>query len=328
VLDETPDIRTFRLARPQGFDFAAGQFLAVRLRTEGREHVRCYSISSPPEASGYLEISVKRQGLVSGALHATVRPGSLLTVRPPAGAFRYPDDDDRPLLLVAGGVGITPLLSMLRHAAYTEPSRPATLLYSVRHECDLAFRDELQLLARRSPRIRVICAVSRGSDAPDLYPGRIDESLLRTVPDLEQSVALICGPEGLIDAVCERLAVIGVPPAQIRFERFDPAVAASSRARANGTPSRDEGSGPFCIRTASGGRRITIESGETLLEAAEREGLDIPSICRAGVCGTCRTRVLEGDVECTSDLLDADERGEGYVLACVSSVRSDCVIEG
>ncbi|MEZ5319218.1 MAG: FAD-binding oxidoreductase, partial [Vicinamibacterales bacterium] len=116
VVNESPDIRTFRLARPEGFEFVAGQFLPVRVRTDGTDHVRCYSLSSSPSTRGYLEISVKKQGLVSQMLHATLRPGALLWVKAPAGAFTYPAGDDRPLLLLAGGIGITPVLSMLRHA--------------------------------------------------------------------------------------------------------------------------------------------------------------------------------------------------------------------
>ena len=99
VYDEARDIRTFRIARPDGFEFKAGQFLTVRVRADGKEHVRCYSISSSPGARGYLEISVKRLGMVSGALHATIRPGSMLHVRPPAGAFTLPD---------VAGVGVVP----------------------------------------------------------------------------------------------------------------------------------------------------------------------------------------------------------------------------
>jgi ferredoxin-NADP reductase len=122
------------MARPDGFSFKAGQFLSVRFSIDGKAVSRCYSVSSAPESTGYLEISVTRQGLVSGMLHATVRPGSLLDVIHPAGAFVYPADDHRPITLIAGGVGITPLMSMLRHAVQADPTRPMTLLYSVRTE--------------------------------------------------------------------------------------------------------------------------------------------------------------------------------------------------
>jgi ferredoxin-NADP reductase len=139
VFDETADIRTIRMARPDGFEFSAGQFIAVRVRVDGKDCSRCYSVSSAPDVRGYFEISVKRQGLVSNALHVVARPGALMSVRSPNGAFKYPSGDDRPMVLVAGGVGITPLISMLRQAIHTEPSRPVTLLYSARTEATSHF---------------------------------------------------------------------------------------------------------------------------------------------------------------------------------------------
>jgi ferredoxin-NADP reductase len=330
VVQETSDIRTFRLARPEAFHFEAGQFLTVRLRADGREHVRCYSISSPPEASGYLEISVKKQGLVSSALHATLTPGSLLSVRAPAGSFTYPRDDDRPIVLIAGGVGITPLMSMLRHAVLAEPNRPVTLLYSARTIADLAFRSELDWLAPRCARLRVTLAVTGARAGSEIYPGRVDEALLRTIPDLGHAISLICGPQSMIDGISGLLAGLGVPRPQIRSELFEAAVAASGRPR-DADHAQTAASGPTCaefrLTAARSGRAAAIAAGQTILEAAEQGGVEIASICRAGVCGTCRTRVIEGQIDCSSDLLDEDDRSGGYVLACVSTALSDCVIE-
>lgn len=332
VLDETSDIRTLRLARPEGFVFSPGQFLTVRVRCDGRELVRCYSISTPPEASGYLEISVKRQGVVSGALHAFAKPGSSLTVRGPGGGFVYPADDDRPLLLVAGGIGITPVLSMLRHAVLAEPTRPATLVYSARQESDLAFRDELHSLARRSPRLRVILAASRGETSTPVYPGRIDRALLETVADVRESIACLCGPQAMIETLSGTLEELGLPRQRIRSELFEAAVAGSSRWTSD-QAGRPTGGG-VAVATAAirmkatrAGREVEVGPGQTLLDAADAHGLSIPSLCRAGVCGTCRTRVVEGDVSCQADLLDDADRRAGYVLACVAHPLSDCVVE-
>ena len=102
-----------------------------------------------------------------------------LSVKGPVGAFRYPAGDDRPLVLLAGGIGITPLISMLRHAVSTDPMRPVTLLYGAHTDQDFAFRDELVRLARRHPQLHVHLAVAGRFTAPRVYPGRIDESLLR-----------------------------------------------------------------------------------------------------------------------------------------------------
>jgi ferredoxin-NADP reductase len=330
VLDETPDVRTFRIGRPDGFTFKAGQFLTVRLRANGKEHVRCYSISSAPEAQGYLEISVKRLGLVSSALHASIRPGAMLAVRSPGGSFVYPTDDERPLVLLAGGVGITPLMSMLRHASVAEPTRPVTLFYSLRRVEDIAFSDELTLLARRSEHIRVFIAVSDGPPGPGHFPGHISESLVTTmVPDLLHAVCLICGPQPMMDAMTAMLSGVGVAKPQIRFEAFQAAVAASTRVGASvpvaAGPAEPEGVRYLTFQRS--GQRSPVDSSHSLLEAAERCGADIPSLCRAGVCGTCRTRVVSGETECTSSMLDERDKAAGYVLACVTHILSDCTVD-
>jgi ferredoxin-NADP reductase len=325
VIDETAGIKTIRVERPEGFDFEAGQFMTVRVRVDGKEYARCYSISSAPDVLGHLEISVKRQGLVSNALHASVRPGATLTVRSPAGAFRYPAGDDRPILLLAGGIGITPLMSMLRHAIATEPARPVTLIYSVHTEADFAFRSELESAARLHPQLRVQLAASRGSTRPCVYPGRIDERLLRaTVPALAQSIAFICGPAPMIDGMRALLVQLGVPAGQVRSEIFQQAIAASA-----GLPRDRSAVGSGATRRmvcSKAGKEVAVGRGQTLLDAAEAGGVAIDSLCRAGVCGTCRIQVSAGEVDCDSDVLSADERSDGFVLACVTTAASDCTV--
>lgn len=328
VLAESTEIKTFRLARPDGFDFTPGQFLTVRLRADGKDVVRCYSLSSAPAARGYLEISVRRQGQVSNALHALARPGSLLSVRAPAGHFTYPGGDDRPLVLLAGGIGITPLMSMVRHALLVEPTRPVTLLYSARDLGEFAFRDELLTLGRRHDLLQVCFAVTRGDAPPDVYRGRIDERLIAAAaPDVRHAVSMICGPQAMIDGLTATLLAMGVPADQVRSERFEAAVAAAAgQSRPDRAPA-DPGGETFQVRERRSAKSAPATAGQTLLDTAEAHGLGIPSLCRAGVCGTCRTRVVEGQVDCDGGILDAEDRAAGYVLACVASPRSDCVIE-
>ncbi len=329
VLRETEDIATFRLARPEGFDFAPGQFLTIRMPVDGKSIVRCYSISSAPQQSGYLEVSVKRQGLFSGALHSTVRPGSTLWVRRPAGGFTYPAGDARPLVLLAGGVGITPMISMLRHAVAADPGRPVTLLYSVSTQRDIAFRDELRVLAARHPQATVVVTTTRGPHSTEVLSGRIDGAkLVAHVPDPTGSVFMICGPEMMIEAMRALLDRLGVPPAQVRSEAFAAAVAASAApVPAVATAGGGETDAGFTLRLVTSGRTAAASCRETLLEAAEAAGADIPSVCRAGVCGTCRTRLLDGRVECESDTLDDRDREAGYILPCVAWARGDCALE-
>jgi ferredoxin-NADP reductase len=331
VLEETAEIKTFRLARPEGFVFTPGQFLMVRVHVEGKHLVRCYSISSPPGAEGILEISVKRQGLVSGTLHATLRPGSQLSIEGPRGGFVYPAGDDRPLVLLAGGVGITPLMGMLRHAVAAEPNRPVTLLFSVKAEEDIVYREELRLLARRHPQLRLAIALSRGAWTPDYYAGRLDARLIESmVPDPRGALHMICGPAPMIASMTQTLASLGVAADQIRSEAFEPASAAAettAAAMANARGAADRGAAAHHVTFSRAGQTASISAGQSLLEAAEAAGVAIPSLCRTGACGTCRTRLVKGDVEADTSLLDAEDREAGYILPCVAVAKGDCVLD-
>jgi ferredoxin-NADP reductase len=334
VLDEAVDIRTFRLARPSGFDFLPGQFIAIRVSVAGKPHVRCYSISSSPDSRAYLEISVRRQGLVSTTLHSTLRGGSLLSVGRPAGQFVYPHADDRPLALLAGGIGITPLLSMLRYAVSSDPTRPVALLYSARNLPAAAFLSELKLIAERHPQVRIGLTLSEGPAPAPWRSGHIDMTMLRQyVSHPPHTVFCVCGPTPMMDAMERMLLAEKVPADQIRSERFDTAIAATLLNPAASTEAAAAGSRPaagnrtFQVAFSASGRTATALASQTLLEAAEAEGIAIPSSCRSGVCQACRTLLSEGDADCRSAVLDAGDRAAGFVLPCVTWPTTDCVLE-
>jgi ferredoxin-NADP reductase len=285
--------------------------------------VRCYSISSAPEATGYLEFTVKRQGLVSGTLHATARQGSQVWVKPPAGRFVYPASDDRPLVLIAGGVGITPLMSMARHAVAADPQRPVTLLYSARSSGELVFLDELRWLSMRHPHLRVGLSVTGESEGWTGHHGRISPALLaHHAPEAAHSVFMLCGPAGMVDDIREMLAAAGVADAQVRFEIFLAATAVGADTPVTVTPTAAP-----TLELVRSRRSVTVPNGHSLLDAADKAGAPIPSLCRSGVCGTCRTRLISGDARCSSDALDAIDRAAGYVLPCVTWAHGDCRLE-
>lgn len=333
VVRETPDIMTFRLARPDDFEFEAGQFLTLRMTADGNTVSRCYSVSSAPESTGYVEISVKRQGLVSGLLHATIRPGSMLEILRPAGTFVYPAGDQRPLTLIAGGVGITPLMSMLRHAVQADPTRPVTLLYSVNQQGDIAFRQELLWLAARYLQVKIVVTTTVGPHSSEYLSGYIDrEMLVEQVPDLEQNIFMICGPQPMMDAMKSILAGLGVESSQIRSEVFSAAVALAEAAGSEDLSQTDQtepsaGGEPFELHLVTSGHTLPANPGKTLLEACEEAGVDLPSACRAGVCGTCRARLVEGRVEGEGSCLNDADRADGYILPCVARPATDCAME-
>lgn len=337
VLDEATDIKTFRLARPDGFEFVAGQFLPVKVSVNGKPHVRCYSISSSPDARGYLEISVRRQGLVSTMLHATLRTGSTLAVNRPAGQFVYPAGDDRPLALLAGGIGITPLLSMLRFALSSDPTRPVTLLYSARDRKALAFLNELRVVAERHPQVRIGITLSHDPEAQAPWrAGHIDAAMLRQyVPHPTHTVFCLCGPTPMMAAMEQMLQAEGVPADQIRSEQFATAMAAASLntaatatpVPAAASPASEPPAGTYRLTFATSGREGAAAASQSLLEAAECEGIAISSSCRSGVCQACRTRLVDGDADCRSSVLDPEDRAAGFILPCVTYASSDCVLE-
>jgi ferredoxin-NADP reductase len=293
-------------------------------------------------------MSVKRLGVVSNALHATVRPGSMLAIMAPNGAFKYPCGDDRPILLLAGGIGITPLMCMLRHAVAAEPTRPVTLIYAAQNEQGFAFLDEMGAIARRHPQVHMHYAASDGVTQEHIYRGRIDETLLKTaVPELLHSIAFICGPKPMLDGMRALLAQLGVPDLQIRFEVFQTAVAvaasqaaerhhepavgviavAVAEAVAEAPVSAPAVDGCHDMHCATSGSQVRVQPGQTLLEAAEEAGVELPSLCRAGVCGTCRVHVTAGDVHCESAMLGDADTIAGFVLACVTTCTSDCTVQ-
>ena len=201
----------------------------------------------------------------------------------------------------------------------------------------LAFRHELALIARRHPQVRVVVALTRATGSPQFYAGRIDEKLIRQVVlDPLQSLFYVCGPGPMIDGTRAILKAIGVPGSQVRSEAFAAAVAAS-RADASPPPESPEPEVPVAaggartgaprLKLAVSGRVVTVAKGQTLLEAAEGASIEIPSSCRGGVCGTCRTRVISGEVECEAEALTAEDREQGYVYACVAWARGDCVLD-
>ncbi len=321
IVDQTEDIRTFRMRRPKNFDYKPGQFLTIQIRIEGKPAIRCYSICSAPATQNVIDISVKRQGLVSGALHQTIKSGSALIVRKPAGPFVYPEGTDLPIVLLGGGVGITPLLSMLRHAVVAEPKRRVTLVFSVKTERDIPFREELLSFEPNHPQTKVVFAVTRGGEMPGIHKGRVDADLLRRLTDGDptRAVYCICGPTPMIDGMKELLAGLGVPREQVLAEEFQAAVAAASAPAGAMVP--------VTLVLKKTGGSVRIPPGRTLLEAAEAGGAEIPFACRSGVCKSCRTKLVSGEVDCDAPALDDKDRAEGFTYPCVAWARTNCEMD-
>jgi ferredoxin-NADP reductase len=231
VRDETPSVRSFALDVPDWAGHRAGQHLDLRLTADdGYSVQRSYSIASEPERSPQVEITVERipDGEVSPFLHDVVVPGDRLEVRGPIGGyFVWEASIGGPLLLVAGGSGVVPLMAMIRHRARADGPQAdgARLLFSSRSAEEIIYRDELNELASEDRGLEVLHTLTR-SQPPSWegYARRIDERMLSEViaPLGDGTRAYVCGPTALVETAANALVSLGLAPAQVRTERFGP----------------------------------------------------------------------------------------------------------
>jgi len=326
--------------------FKPGQFLTFTLdvaaasqdaATATRAVTRCYSLSDSPDPT-HFRVTIKRvpappdhpeypPGLASNHFHDRVQVGDVLELKAPGGRFFIDPDPNASVVLIAGGIGITPMMSMLRWCAAVQPQRAVHLYYGVRHGREQAFKPQLEALAAARPAFRLNVVYSR-PDPTDLvgrdfqHEGRIDVGLLqRTLPP-GRHLFYVCGPPALMQSLVPALAEWGVPVADIHFEAFGPATV-----RLPGALEADVAElADVDIRFTRSGRTLAWDGQDaTLLDFAERHGIAVESGCRSGGCGSCETRVLEGSVTYASPPDHAP--AAGHCLLCVGRPASPLVLE-
>jgi ferredoxin-NADP reductase len=229
IKPETATVKTLTLALPEGLPHRAGQHYDLRLTApDGYQAQRSYSIASAPERVGEIELTVERleDGEVSTYLHDVLMVGDQIELRGPIGGyFVWEAAMGGPLLLVAGGSGVVPLIAMLRHRMAAGATTPTRLLYSSRTPEDVIYRDELETLQAAKNSLEIIHTFTR-VQPPGWhgYARRIDTPMLREViqPLGQAPLTYICGPTLLVEAAANGLAQLGVPPLRIRTERFGP----------------------------------------------------------------------------------------------------------
>ena len=312
------------------FRFAPGQHIGVRATIDGQEVRRTYSICS---ATGerHLRIGVRlhERGSMSGHLGRRLRVGDQLEVLPPTGRFFLTPDAKvtRTYCAFAGGSGITPILGIVRNVLRHEPASRFLLFYGNRTTASIMFAEDLLALKDQYPqRLSLYFLMSREPQDVELFNGRLDaakvSALGRDLFDARDIDAyFLCGPDTMIESVREGLVGLGVEQGRIHSEHF-----ASDAKQVRVKPeAQDVGLKPDLQRQTQvtvimDGRRRSFEmpsDGTTVLEAAEQAGLELPYSCRAGVCSTCRTRVVRGAVTMmTNYALEQWEVDAGYVLCC------------
>ena len=319
-------------AARETFNFQPGQFLTLRTRLDGQDVRRTYSISSPHSrlaSAGELEIGIRpvEGGLFSNWAAQTLKRGDKLDVMPPDGRFTVKKLRAIHRVGFAAGSGITPILSIAASTLEEQPEAKFTLVYGNRRMSSVMFNEALQDLKDRYPdRLTLIHVLSRQAQEVDLLQGRIDGAKVRAIiaallPVASMDEVFICGPEAMIEATEKALINAGVPESRVYTERFTsgPAQAAKIQADTDAAPQKQAATKDIALTVVLDGKehQLQIGSDEHVLDAALNAGLDLPFSCKAGVCCTCRAKVLCGEVVMDKNYtLEGDEMAQGYVLSC------------
>jgi ring-1,2-phenylacetyl-CoA epoxidase subunit PaaE len=336
----TDDAVAVTFAVPDGlreeYRFQPGQHLTVRCTLDGAEVRRNYSICTSA-VDGPLRVAVKRLpgGTFSRYALETLRPGDELEVMTPTGNFTVPLDPAlaRHYVAVAAGSGITPVLAILSTVLAVQPGSRCTLLYGNRTTASVMFLEELaDLKDRYLDRFALVHVLSREPQEVGLCHGRLDGEKLRRMLDLLVPPStvddwLLCGPYQMVQAARGVLAETGVPAGRVHFELYH----AEAEPPYRRSESRMDGSaGGSEVTVVLDGRATTFRlerDGERILDAALRLRGDAPYACKGGVCGTCRARLMAGEVRMARNFaLAAEEVAAGVVLACQSHPASDRVV--
>lgn len=321
------------------FRFAPGQYLTFRAHMDGSEIRRSYSICSSPR-DGELRVAIKKveQGKFSGYAHGSLKAGDVLDVMPPMGKFtpKKSEGTRKSYLAFAAGSGITPIMSIMKTVLEEEPQSSFTLVYGNRSKNSVIFREAIEALKNtHMERMRLYYVLSREYMDIPLFSGRINAAKARefctTLIDLDTiDEAFLCGPEDMILSLKSELADMGLPTEKIHLELFtspDQPKAAHQKWAKEHT----EDKGPMSrVSITLDGTTTEMDvpfNDETILDAALRNGLDLPYACKGGVCCTCRARVMAGEVEMEVNYsLEHYEVEQGFVLTCQSHPRTEKVI--
>jgi ferredoxin-NADP reductase len=325
VIPEAPDVATFVLRAPSGawFDHRPGQFLTLEIPLQGGVTHRTYTISSPPSRPLCVSVTVKAQpdSQAGRWLLDNLRPGMRLRAKGPAGAFTLDAARRDRLLMIAAGSGVTPMMAMAAQLWDAGEDPDIVLILTARRPEDLIFRPVFEHMAARAPGLKLHFAVSDPDEAWSGYRGRLTPAMLDLmVPDLTERAIFCCGPEGFMRAARDMAALRGFDMAHWHEESFG----------APSTPPPVEAAdvGGSEIAFAQSGVVAPCAEDQTVLAAARAAGLNIPSGCTIGLCGTCRVLKTEGAVAMAHQGgLSEEDEAEGWILACCARPQGRIVVD-
>jgi len=332
IIEETPDACSVVLEIPmelsKTFAYKPGQFLTLKIPFRGKQLARSYSIASSPDCENEHKVTVKRTagGRISNWINDNLRVGDVLQVMPPGGRFTLRAGMDKPLIMFAGGSGITPIISIIKSALATT-TRAVRLVYANFDAPSIIFGDELDALAvQYAGRLEVIHSL-------DAAEGFVDaERVKRYVANGRDSEFFICGPTAFMNVVKDTLRQEGIDPAAIHIEVFvsppDPDEVTDHAEEAASLAGEQV---PETLTVDLGGdtQEVPYRVGQTILVACQQAGLDPPWSCTDGFCGSCMAQLLDGQARMiNNDFLSDEELSEGYVLTCQSvPVTSTCWVK-
>jgi 3-ketosteroid 9alpha-monooxygenase subunit B len=324
VVRETQDAISIVLDIPESssrhFRYQSGQFLTLLVCVDGRQHRRCYSMSSTPGTGEDLRITIKRDrdGVVSNWLNDTAAPGNDIHALPPEGRFVL-KGTDRDVVAFAGGSGITPVFSLLRSALISS-TRNTRLFYANRDRDSVIFDEALASL-NDSHSGRFVLHHHLDAERGFVTPAHVD-AFVAGASDSDAAEYYICGPGPFMEIVQTALRAAGVPSDRVHLEHFEVAEMPVDRSAAGGDAVTEE------VTIELQKRKITVpySQGDTLLQTARMAGLQAPSSCEVGSCGTCMARLMQGTAQMiNNDALEDDEVEDGWVLTCQSLPTSRTV---
>lgn len=330
VIPETADCVTFAFRAPSGawFDYQPGQFLTLELPVPGGAVQRTYTISSSPSRPLSISLTVKAQANSVGTrwMLDHLKPGMRLKAYGPAGHFSSLRHPARKYLFISAGSGITPMMSMTTWAWDSGEMPDIVFVHAARRPSEIIFKRRIEQFASRVPGLQLRFTVE-DVEPFEVWPGfrgRLSQIMLGLMAhDYLEREVFCCGPEPFMKSVREMLASLGFDMAHYHEESFSAPPSENETVTEVAAPA-----GSAEIAFAATGKSVPCDGSETVLAVARRSGLNIPSGCNFGLCGTCKVKKVSGDVTMVHNGgISDDEIAEGYILACCSRPQGTVTVD-